>query len=223
MWVVKLGGSLDAAGHLGDWARALGESPPRSRQPLLVVPGGGPFADTVRTAQQRWPFDDRAAHSMAVLAMEQMAHVIRSLAPSLAATDDVTEPLAPSGDRAARVWHPRRELLGGGWPDAGRIPCNWDLTSDSLAAIVAARVHAHGLVLVKSAPLQPPAARVESLQSSGVLDAAFDVFGARCGCQVWLVSGSRPGVLFDVLRGDVGAAVRVRFGAAAVFAASRID
>lgn len=221
MWVVKLGGSLDAAGRLGDWARALAGTPPRSPQRLLVVPGGGPFADAVRAAQQRWPFDDAAAHIMAVLAMEQMAHVICSLAPALVGTDDVTEPLATPRDRAARVWYPRRELLGGGWPDAWRIPCDWDVTSDSLAAIVAARVRAHGLVLVKSAPLQPPAARVESLQSSGVLDAAFDDFGARCGCPVWLVSGSRPRALFDLLHGDERTAVRVRIGSAATSAAGR--
>lgn len=221
MWVVKLGGSLDAAGHLGDWARALAAAPPRSRQPLLVVPGGGPFADAVRAAQQRWQFDDRAAHVMAVLAMEQMAHVIRSLAPGLASTDDLTAPGASSGERAARVWHPRRELLGGGWPDAGRIPCDWDVTSDSLAAIAAARVHAHGLVLVKSAPLFPPAATVESLQSTGVLDAAFHGFGARCGCPVWLVAGSRPDVLFELLRGEEHAAVRVRFAPAAMAGAGR--
>jgi dihydroneopterin aldolase len=50
MWVVKLGGSLDAAGRLGDWARALAATPPSLRQPLLVVPGGGPFAHAVRAA-----------------------------------------------------------------------------------------------------------------------------------------------------------------------------
>lgn len=222
MWVVKLGGSLDAAGHLGEWARALTASPPRSRQPLLVVPGGGPFADAVRAAQQRWRFDDRAAHVMAVLAMEQMAHVIRALAPGLAGTEDLTEPASSSGERAARVWHPRRELLGGVWPDAGRIPADWDVTSDSLAAIAAARAHAHGLVLVKSAPLHPPAATVESLQSTGVLDAAFHDFGARCGCPVWLVGGTRPGVLFDVLRGDNRAAVRVRFDPTAISAVGRV-
>jgi aspartokinase-like uncharacterized kinase len=217
MWVVKLGGSLDAAGHLGDWARALAQV----QVPMLVVPGGGPFANAVRGAQQRWQFDDRAAHLMAVLAMEQMAHLIRSLAPTLAGTDDVMGLAASSSDRAVRVWHPSRELVGGGWPDAGRIPCTWEVTSDSLAAIAAARVTATGLVLVKSAPLSPPAARVESLQSTGVLDPAFNDFGARCGCPVWLVGGSRPNVLFDLLNGYDRSALRVRFHPPAMSAVGR--
>jgi aspartokinase-like uncharacterized kinase len=221
MWVVKLGGSLDAAGRLGEWARALAFAPTRSASPLLVVPGGGPFADAVRAAQQRWPFDDRTAHAMAVLAMEQMAHLLCALAPSMARTDDVDDPPPSFGVPTARVWHPCRELLGGGWRDAGEIPADWTVTSDSLAAIVAARIRAQGLVLIKSAPLQAVAATVERLQSSGVVDAAFHDFGARCGCPVWLVGGSRPGVLCDLLGGDARAAVRVRFDSAAMPAPGR--
>jgi aspartokinase-like uncharacterized kinase len=213
MWVVKLGGSLDAAGRLGDSARAP--------QPLLVVPGVGPFADAVRAAQQRWRFDDRTAHVMAVLAMEQMAHVVRALAPALTGTEDVAAPWAQSGDCPVRVWHPRREVLEGGWPEADGIPSDWDVTADSLAAIVAAWVRAHGLVLVKSARLHPPAAWVEGLQLSSVLDAAFHDFGARCDCPIWLVAGSRPDLLFELLRGEEHAAVRVGFAPAAMARAGR--
>jgi hypothetical protein len=40
---------------------------------------------------------------MAVLAMEQMAHVVRSLAPRLTGTDDVTAPWALCGDARPAV------------------------------------------------------------------------------------------------------------------------
>lgn len=212
MWVVKLGGSLDAAGRLGDWARAL----PRAPTSLLVVPGGGAFADGVRAAQRRWALDERSAHAMAVLAMEQTAHLICALEPALGRTEDVGE-LAAAGSRSARVWYPRRELLGGGWADAARIPATWDVTSDSLAAIAAARVGATGLVLVKSAPLWDRAAAVASLQSRGVVDAAFARFGAACGCPVWLLGAARPDAFFDLLAGrdTASGALRVRFERAA--------
>ena len=211
MWVVKLGGSLDVAGRLGEWARALA----CAHTPLLAVPGGGAFADGVRAAQRRWSVDDRSAHAMAVLAMEQMGHLLCALAPGLTGTKDVDAARLRAAGAGAQVWLPSRALLDGGRQDAGQIPADWDVTSDSLAAIVAARLPAKGLVLVKSAPLRGPAATAAVLQSRGVIDAAFHRFGARSGCPVWLLGNARPEALLDLLAGDDRAAVRVQFDAPA--------
>ena len=65
--VVKIGGSLWRSPLLARWIAALRAFP----GPLTIVPGGGPFADAVRAAQPTMGFSDRAAHKMAVLAMEQ--------------------------------------------------------------------------------------------------------------------------------------------------------
>src|SRR4051812_7801139 len=69
MIVLKLGGSLASSGGLTACLAALG----RLRGEIVVVPGGGVFADAVRAAQPRFGFSDRAAHRMAILAMEQYA------------------------------------------------------------------------------------------------------------------------------------------------------
>ena len=66
--VVKLGGSLH--NRLPDIVPLLCTS----RRPLLVVPGGGLFAEAVRREQAA----DDAAHWMAIAAMEQYAWVIAS-------------------------------------------------------------------------------------------------------------------------------------------------
>ena len=65
--VLKLGGSYAFSPHLKDWLDAIAACAGCA----VVVPGGGPFADAVRMAQPRMGFDDRAAHEMAVLAMDQ--------------------------------------------------------------------------------------------------------------------------------------------------------
>jgi dihydroneopterin aldolase len=70
--VVKLGGSMAGAAELGVWIAALVDS----TLPLVIVPGGGPFADQVRDAQKRMGFSDKAAHAMAILAMDQFGHVL---------------------------------------------------------------------------------------------------------------------------------------------------
>src|SRR5438067_13111280 len=70
--VVKLGGSLAFLAILTDWIRALTSCAGR----VVLVPGGGPFADAVRNAQRRMRFDDRAAHLMSLLATEQYGHAL---------------------------------------------------------------------------------------------------------------------------------------------------
>jgi len=73
--VVKVGGGLSAMpGALDAVAAALAESGRRHR--LLVVPGGGPFADAVRAFERRERLSADAAHWMAILGMDQYAHVL---------------------------------------------------------------------------------------------------------------------------------------------------
>src|SRR5882757_2855389 len=79
MIVLKLGGSLASSGGLTACLAALGTL----RGEIVVVPGGGFFADAVRAAQPRFGFSDRAAHHMAILAMEQYALLLVDRLPRL--------------------------------------------------------------------------------------------------------------------------------------------
>src|ERR1700738_2303502 len=81
--VVKLGGSHAYSDHLRAWLAAV----VRGAGHVVLVPGGGPFADTVRVAQPKMGFDDRAAHHMALLAMEQYGRALTSLEPRLVLAD----------------------------------------------------------------------------------------------------------------------------------------
>ncbi|MCG8046554.1 MAG: hypothetical protein N0C89_17320 [Candidatus Thiodiazotropha endolucinida] len=74
MWVVKLGGSLFNSADLRDWLAVLAKA-----GSLVIVPGGGPFADQVRLAQRLWQIDDSSAHLMALLAMEQFGRMLCGL------------------------------------------------------------------------------------------------------------------------------------------------
>ncbi|MGB5736852.1 MAG: hypothetical protein WBM40_20665, partial [Thiohalocapsa sp.] len=108
-----------------------------------------------------------------------------------------------STDRGLSVWFPAAELL-----DDADIPGSWDITSDSLAAVLAGRIGARGLAVVKSAPL--PAGPVHAGQIGDLLDVAFADYGSRCGCPVWLLYGADSSSFERlVVRGEGG--VRVRF------------
>src|SRR4051812_32977100 len=75
--VVKLGGSaLEQPDLFARTLVAIARASHHRR--LLVVPGGGPFADVVRDVDRRLNLSPSAAHWMAILAMDQYAELIAS-------------------------------------------------------------------------------------------------------------------------------------------------
>ncbi len=201
-WVIKVGGSLGARPAPLRRLMATLARAGRHRW-LVVVPGGGSFADEVRRADRRYDLGDSAAHWMAILAMDQYGHLLARLAPG------------------ARVAASRRELAPGrlnvllpsAWlRRADPLPHSWDVTSDSIAAWVARELGVRRLMLVKHrdgfvAPARgprrvPPRERRSSLAA---LAGAVDPYFARAvdpatGC--WLVQGHRPGAIARLIDAD---------------------
>ncbi|MBL8707541.1 MAG: uridylate kinase [Rhodospirillales bacterium] len=174
LWIVKLGGSLAGWPDLRRWVRLLGET---HAVDLVVVPGGGPFADQVRAAQARWRFDDAAAHRMAILAMEQYGLMLASLSRGRmicgASPAAIRKALR---DGVTPVWSPGAMCFAD-MRGARQIAQTWDMTSDSLAAWLAGRLRADHLVLVKSAP-PPRGADMKALVRRGLVDRAFPRYAA---------------------------------------------
>lgn len=141
--VVKIGGGLLATpGALDGVARALTTAAQRHR--LVVVPGGGPFADAVRRFDAVHGLSPAAAHWMAILAQDQFAYALadRMLGAALASDTDAIH----AAHAAARlpVLAPYRWMRA-----ADVLPHEWEATSDSVAAFLAGALDAELLVLVK--------------------------------------------------------------------------
>jgi len=169
--VAKLGGSVAAGSGLRRWLDAL-ES---GRGRLVLVPGGGAFAETVREQQRRHGFGEAAAHRMALLAMEQYAVMLADAARWLVPCADGAEIGAALRRGAAAVWLPSAMALAD-----PAIPQSWAVTSDSLAAWLARRLGASLLVLIKSVAAPQPL-DAAALAGSGLVDPAFPEFLAGAG------------------------------------------
>jgi aspartokinase-like uncharacterized kinase len=159
---------------------------------MVVVPGGGRFADAVRTAQHELGFDDLAAHRMALLAMEQCGLLLISLEPSLVPARSIEAVRQAAQGGRVPVWLPFQDAA-----DAEDIAESWDVTSDSLAAWLARQLGATALWLVKACPIpvQDPA----TLAALGVVDAAFPGFCAAAGCAVRVVGPADATRMIDAL------------------------
>ncbi len=182
MWVVKLGGSLLGKPELKAWLSLLAR---QSDGRIVIVPGGGVFADAVRNAQPVGGYDDATAHHMALLAMEQYGLVMKSLQPELAMASSELEIAERSWQHRAIVWMPSRMVLAD-----EAIPMNWDVTSDSLAAWLAGKIGADRLVLVKHAECAEQPLPILRLVEEGVLDTRFAEFAASLACPIHVIDKS---------------------------------
>jgi 5-(aminomethyl)-3-furanmethanol phosphate kinase len=179
--VVKLGGSFAFSADLGDWIAAITGCAGRA----VIVPGGGPFADVVRAAQAQMGFDDRAAHRMALLAMEQYGCAIKSLHEAMSFADSLDSIRRSLADAHVPVWLPTRMALG-----ATEIPHCWDVTSDSLAAWLAGQIGAERLLLIKHIELARGTMRAADLAARGIVDKAFADFLAASGVPAFILGPS---------------------------------
>jgi aspartokinase-like uncharacterized kinase len=162
--VVKLGGSTAGSEAMKVWIGALAAS----ALPLVVVPGGGPFADAVREAQGHMGFSDEAAHRMAVLAMEQFAQVILDHDHRFVPAQRRSDMERAWSDAAVPVWLPRQLVLS----DPG-IPMSWDVTSDTLAAWLAGEIDAEALLLIKQSSRFTMDDDIAGLVAGGIVDPCF--------------------------------------------------
>lgn len=155
--------------------------------PVLVVPGGGPFAERVR----KYGVGGSAAHWMAIAAMEQYGHYLSSF--GLPVTAKLIPPAHPV------VFLPYTLLR-----KSDPLPHTWEVTSDTIAAWCAHLLRLP-LVLLKS---------VEGIHSGGHLvevvvspvpthdvDPCFLPYVLDHHVPALVVSGRHPDRIRSVLRG----------------------
>jgi 5-(aminomethyl)-3-furanmethanol phosphate kinase len=189
--VVKLGGSFASSPHLSRILEAIGEA----RAPIVLVAGGGPFADAVRDAQPRMGFDDRAAHRMALMAMAQFAEALAALSARLRPARDLAAIRDALDAGAVPVWSP--------WPMADgleRLPQSWQLTSDSLAAWLAGKLGAACLVMLKH---RDPPADLAAATAAGIVDPLFPDYAEASGADIRWIGPARLGALAAILSADI--------------------
>ncbi len=175
--VIKLGGSLASSSfQLTTFMQDIAAAAARGVA-IVIVPGGGSFADAVRQAQQTGGFDDATAHDMALLAMAQSGYLLASLSPRTARlARGWPEVVALLAERpgAPLIWQPDPRC------DALEIEHSWRVTSDALALWLASRLGARRVILVKSCAA-PPANELTNLAKLarlGIVDAAYPCLAA---------------------------------------------
>ncbi len=143
-----------------------------TRSRCILIAGGGPAADLIRTMDRIHGLGDEQAHRLAIHALDLNAWILASLLPGCVVVDR-PEAVDQAFDRGQiAVLAPRRllEEIDNRRPDP--LPASWDVTSDSIAARIAVGLGASRLVLLKSASLPPGVGRAEAAKL-GLVDPFF--------------------------------------------------
>ena len=207
--VVKVGGSLGRGACLPELGARLAELG-RGRG-LLVVPGGGVFADVVREHDARFGLRPSTAHWMAVLAMDQYGHLLADLVPGCTLVRTLGEAHACLMGAGVAVLLPSEVLRR-----ADALPHSWAVTSDSIAAWLTAQVGARLLVLLKdhhgmaglASASSWPAMTVAELAAAAGVDGHLAELLGDPAFDLWIVDGERPERLTELL--EVGSTEGVR-------------
>ena len=179
--VVKVGGSL--FNQIPTLAPILNSS----KRPLFIIPGGAHFADTVRQCH----VDEDTAHWMAIAAMEQYGWFIASFGIP------VTEKLAVC--QKTTVFLPYHCLRRN-----DMLAHTWKITSDTIAAWVAATLGLDLLVLKSvdgiyiNGILQP---RVTRPVDTDVVDPFFIPFVLKSSVKTTIINGTDPKLVENILKG----------------------
>lgn len=179
-----------SSGSLNKWLSIIVEF---GRGKLVIVPGGGSFAAQVREAQKKWRFDDKAAHQMALLAMEQTAHLLKSIEPDLSLTDSIKDIEEIVNQNKVPVWLPCKII-----DRSQELSSNWDVTSDSLALWLAGKLKAEHTMLVKSLSASNKNAR--QLSDFDMVDKAFPEFVKKSESGLWWLEENDMGVFKKMLK-----------------------
>jgi len=140
--VLKVGGSL--AGHPAE-LKALCKtlSSLAKTHKMLIVPGGGAFADVVRRLDEAYGLSGTTAHKMAVLAMDEFGLFLSDVTPN----SQVCYSLKDVGSAEyglLPILLPYHYILR-----EDPLEHSWDITSDSIAAYIAGVLNAKKLLLIK--------------------------------------------------------------------------
>lgn len=140
--VIKIGGSLaEDPERLRALCAKLSEF--AKKYAIVVVPGGGRFADVVRDFDKRFTLAGGISHRMAILGMDQFGLLLSQIIPDSCATYLLIDAKQLSEIRVVPVFLPSRLMFR-----EDPLENSWDVTSDSIAAYVAGRLHVAKVVLV---------------------------------------------------------------------------
>ncbi len=205
--VLKLGGSL--INTTMELLNALNEYAVEHEIILLIIPGGGPYADTVRAHSGRLSED--TAHWMSIMAMDQYGLHITDRT-KISTVEEIS--IIGECEPCAVVLLPYKFMRS-----TDPLPHTWKVTSDSIAAHIAAVVGARqfikatdvdGMMIKGVLVEQIGAGELEQINEVTCIDRALPGILMKEKINCIVVNGRYPERIIDLLDGRAAVCTLVK-------------
>ena len=159
MWIVKIGGSWIKNQKLSLLISSLQKF---VDEKIVLVAGGGIFADAVREIYKLNKISEEKAHFLALKATELFAYYLESFNSKIYLTSELTK----FNNRSLNIWLPSKKLTL-----ASEFEKNWESTSDSIASWLYSKTNAKGIIFIKSVKfISKKTQKLKDLQKEKILD-----------------------------------------------------
>lgn len=203
--VIKVGGSLQDSNALKGLCGIIEDISKHNE--ILVIPGGGEFADAVRRVQEAQELSDGIAHRMAVMAMNMYGLTLGELMPDLPMTEEFDEI-----EENNVIFLPYRVVS----KDC-ELERSWRVTSDSLAAWICGEAGFDRLILVKMVHgISEDDNLCEKISTEDlkemdqkVVDSKLPEVLEKYGIDCWIVNGEFPERVEKLVSGEKVLSTRV--------------
>ena len=162
---IKIGGSLYDSSYLVEWLNVIDQY---SSAKIVIIPGGGPFADQVRLTDEKYQLNPIHSHNMAVMGMQQYGFLLASLCPMMILAKTINEIHAAWKNSKVAIWEPYKMIS-----EECELEKTWDVTSDSLAVWLANKLSLKNLLLVKSSEFVLEEKDITELINNNCIDSNF--------------------------------------------------
>jgi 5-(aminomethyl)-3-furanmethanol phosphate kinase len=159
MWVIKIGGSWVKNPKILDLIKALGKY--KSSEDLILVCGGGCFADSVRSVYSVTKMSEETGNFIALKATELFSYLLKEIEDDFFLTSEIND----FRKKRIKIWLPSKVLNKN-----KTFIENWDSTSDSVAAWLHNKISSKGLIFIKSLELKEKKYNINDLQKKEILD-----------------------------------------------------
>lgn len=192
--VIKLGGSLI------DYAPSIIKNLQKiNDHTILIVPGGGIFADTIRSIAIKYNISDNAAHSMAILSMEQYGLYLidKTNVNRIESFENIKEGVS--------IFFPYNLLK-----NSNEIIPSWDTTSDTISAWIAYKVGAKFIkITIVDGVFNKKGTLIKKINANELLkmgttcaDVSLPKFLIEKNMDCLIVNGKHSNRVIDAIYGD---------------------
>ncbi|WP_421078419.1 [5-(aminomethyl)furan-3-yl]methyl phosphate kinase [Methanothermococcus sp. Ax23] len=208
MHLIKVGGSLTYfARHLLSELKIFCSdgSDNGGENKIIVVPGGGAFANVVRDLNEKGGLNNRSSHKLATMSMD-LTGIYFSEISGIKTADNLYDAKKLLEEENIVILLPSKIVLS-----TDELPHSWDITSDSIAAYIARLLNLNNIIIATDVDgiydNYPEGKLLNTINAKSIkgftsVDSYLPKLLLKHNIECFVVNGKHPGRIINILKNN---------------------